>query len=305
MFSPSTSTLTVPWAQCLAVQLFQPVSIGTAENWQAARTAYQSATGRQAPPYDPSKAVQYYDWPSGIPVLCFDQTDPQNAYVRQYTPAEFANLPGIYNYPQRVVAPTLATYLLAGVIQLVVPVNYLCSQAEAEVALAEIQASSAFVGLTIMPDWVVGEPGAAGVPEQVNISWNGETRRYYHVRIAGGGPLNLAILTASMASRGIGYPLVLGWSAPEITIAFGNPITAPQGQYVVAPFPLIDGVPPTGYAFQIVSPALFGGGSIVLAPIVPSNPTPAQKLAAMQTQLAQLTAEIAQYEAEIAAGTAT
>jgi len=76
------------------------------------RAAYQQATGQQAPPFDSTLPIK--GWadpaPTGQPYLVFDSTATATGYVNQLTvpPAQASqlNLPGTYNYPAYVPAPT-------------------------------------------------------------------------------------------------------------------------------------------------------------------------------------------------------
>jgi hypothetical protein len=109
------------------------------------RAAYQQSTGRQAPPFDPAQPVkQWLDpAPTGQPYYIFDPAAVATNYVSQLSlsPAQAAtvNLPGPYNYPPYVVAPTDAQeYGPSGPLG---PVNLdlICLQSDAQQILDEIQ----------------------------------------------------------------------------------------------------------------------------------------------------------------------
>jgi len=78
----------------------------------ATRAAYQQATGQQAPPFNPALPIQTWadPAPSGQPYLVFDATAAASGYVSHLmlpaAQASTLNLPGVYNYPPYVSAPT-------------------------------------------------------------------------------------------------------------------------------------------------------------------------------------------------------
>src|SRR5579862_1513578 len=103
--SPQPTQPNQPQYQIAALNLF-PV--------YTTRAAYQQATGRQAPPFDPAQPVKGWldPTPSGQPYLVFDSNAASTGYLSQLnlTPAQATslNLPGAYNYPACVAAPTAA-----------------------------------------------------------------------------------------------------------------------------------------------------------------------------------------------------
>lgn len=150
------------------------------------REVYQRVKGQQAPPWDPSRPIQRFDCTPGE-YLVFDGAGK----FSKVTIATGLNLPGVYVYPRRVVAPTTAT-ILSPWFPDPVPVNpdLLCSESE----VREICATTGWT-YAEAPVWIGGA-----------FHWGAETRRVYNITLPDGSTHDASVLVRQRTAAGIGSP---------------------------------------------------------------------------------------------------
>ncbi len=278
----------VPIADFYAVPLFNPTPTKTGQDFQAARANYRAAHGGvQAPPFNPSQPVQLFDSPGSNPVPCFDPANVTGGYVDTLVIATPVNIPGSYNYPPYVIAPTVASWQLGNVV-LPVPPNYITDELTAQAMVALLQLVPAFAGHLLVLD---------SNPELPAIDWGTETRRFWHITVKGvAGPYNAAQLAVSAYSNyGVGYPGQFNWSVepgnatniPSLWWQNGTPSVGPKGAYVTVPVPIYP--IPDGWQIAVVNRTPFSPGQFVVQP-VPS--TAAAQAAVLQEEIANMQTEL-------------
>lgn len=101
------------------------------------RTAYLVATGKQAPPFDPSKPIRLWVDPGVAVEQFFNGNAGSPAFVPQtFSPGELdaPNLTGAPTYPVYTPAATKATWMGGAPL----PAQYLCSQSDAQLVATAV-----------------------------------------------------------------------------------------------------------------------------------------------------------------------
>jgi hypothetical protein len=260
------------------------------------RAAYVAAVGNQAPPFNPALPIK--GWadpaPDGQPYNFFDGTSPSTGYVIQLpVPAAAAvavNLPGVYDYPAYVEAPTGAT--MRGPYGMVSPVlpNTLCLQTEAQ-AIAN-QVAPLYPGESV----IVADGSFVGIFQTVYPA--DEPRRQWILEVGGKSFSWAEAWIAAQNANGVGAPghwalapipgdivttPMLQWIQDSpVTVAPPNAITLPVPIRPLLPNEEIELVPPPN--------PLFGTATwIVVRTDMPQPPT---------ITLAQVQQLVAQYNAQ-------
>lgn len=256
----------------------------------AARAAYQQATGQQAPPFDAAQPLKTWadPAPTGQPYLVFDSTAAATGYVSQIgipaAQASLLNLPGVYNYPACISAPTDAQEVGPfGPIGSVSP-DQVCLQADAQEVANEI--ASLYPGQTVS---VVQENSGT-----YHYIYGVDPRRQWYILI--GNITYLAqTLIESKNSHGVGAPG--HWTLPSTGLnwVYDPPVTSAPPNAVTFPVPIRPLLPNE----QIVNlpGSLFNqaGTWVVERTDLPQTQPPEstdQQFAEMKTLLAQIQATL-------------
>ncbi len=257
----------------------------------ASRAAYLQATGKQAPPFDPTRPAQYWEEPTqagksgSVTYYAIDTNSPATGYLAQLTipcaQAASVNLPGVYNYPTYVSAPTDAVESGPfGIIGAVSP-DTVCTQADAQATANAI--AFLFPGQT--PSVIQQNNGL------FHNTYGVDPRRAWYIQI--GTLMMLAqALIESQNSHGIGYPGAFDKANGGVVWIAGTPVTQPPaGQAAIAtpvrqllPNEVITQVPPSN--------PLFGQPTWVvertdIAQATPA-PTEAQQIATLTSSVAAM-----------------
>jgi len=199
----------------------------------ATRAAYQQATGQQAPPFDATQPVK--GWadpaPTGQPYLVFDSTAAVTGYVSQMTltaaQAAQINLPGTYNYPAYVSAPTDAQEVWPyGPVGQASP-DQVCLQADAQRIANQI--APLYPGQTIS---VVQENG--GIFHYV---FGLDPRRQWYIQIGNTALLAQALIEAQN-SHGVGAPGHWALSSGALNWIYDPPVTVAPANAATLPAPI-------------------------------------------------------------------
>ena len=194
----------------------------------SSRAVYLAATGNQAPPFDPTRAPQYWEDPAQVGktgTVTYDWLDAADAaagYVGTMTmpcaDAAHVNLPGTYNYPAYVSQPTDAVEAgVYGVVGLVAA-NIVCLEADAQ-TLANTLAPL-FPGLT-----PTVTQGATGVFYYI---YGLDPRRVWYVTIGNQSYIAQELIEAQN-SAGVGYPGSFTQKNGAINWVRGTPVIQPTG----------------------------------------------------------------------------
>jgi|ERR1035438_827877 hypothetical protein len=257
------------------------------------RATYLVEEGKQAPPFDATRAIQLTDSPGPQPVPVFDKTAAPG-YVGEMVIAAAINLPGPYNYPPLVVPETSATWVYMGSTVLMVNAHEICLEADAQ-ALAAVLRAEVFPAQNV----VIGDP-SAGQP----YNWGAETRRPWTLLVAG-EPQTWPCepLLEAMAVNGVGAPG--SWSKPLPTGGW-EPVWTPAQQVTAAPansktlpIPIVMISP--GWQIALIGQGPFSSGTFVYQPIPPARPSIAQQIATLQAEELQIAQQIAALQAQQAA----
>jgi hypothetical protein len=192
----------------------------------ASRAAYQQATTNQAPPFDPTRAPQYWEdlsqaGKSGtVTYLTVDTTDAATGYLGQLTITAVAaarvNLPGVYTYSPYVSAPTDAIEVGPfGTVGTASP-DIVCLQADAQSVANAI--APLFPGLT---------PAVAQANSGVyHYTYGVDPRRVWYIQVGTQSFVAQTLIEAEY-SHGIGYPGSFQLQNGALTWVAGTPVTQP------------------------------------------------------------------------------
>ena len=270
------------------------------------RAVYQQATGQQAPPFESTQSVK--GWadpaPTGQPYLVFDSTAAATGYISQLTlqPAQAVslNLPGAYNYPALIVAPTDA--LEVGPFGAIGPASpdMICLQSDAEAVAAAL--APVFPGQSL----TVFETMKAGQSTYYYTYPSGEQRRCWAFQATiNGFPITLYAqqLIEAQSTHGVGAPGQWTLTTNGPAWIYNPPVTAAPPDAVTLPAPIRPLLPNeqiVHLAGSLFNPA---GTWVVERTDLPqpggaATPpeTTAQQLAALQAAVAALQAALSALE---------
>ena len=287
----------IPMAQSQPVQPNQPqYPISTLflfPNY-ASRAAYQQATGHQAPPFDPSRPPQYWEDPSqagksGIATYSIvDETAAGSGYVSVLNVntawAASVNLPGVFNYPQYVSAPTDA--MMWGPFGPVgqAPPDQVCLQSDAQAMANTIAAF--FPGQT--PAVLEENNGA------YHYVYGNDPRRQWYIQIGKNNWLAQTLIE-SQNSHGIGYPGKWSLVGGVLNWTPGNPVTEPPSGTPALPLP-IRALLPNEQIVHLPGSLFTPAGTWVVERTDLQQPQPAetedQQFADLKAMLAQIQATL-------------
>jgi hypothetical protein len=203
----------------------------------ASRAAYQQATGNQAPPFDPSRAPQYWEDPSQpgksgiVTYLIVDTTNAATGYLGQLTitaaSAASVNLPGVYTYPPYVSAPTDAIEVGPfGTVGTASP-DAVCLQPDAQAVANAI--AKLFPGLT---------PTVAQENNRVyHYTYGVDQRRVWYILVGTQSFLAQSLIEAQY-SHGIGYPGSFQLQNGGVVWVAGTPVTQPPASQQAVAVPI-------------------------------------------------------------------
>jgi hypothetical protein len=261
----------------------------------ATRAAYQQATGQQAPPFDATQPIK--GWadpaPTGQPYLVFDSTAVATGYVSQIalTPAQAAqiNLPGVYNYPPYVSAPTDAVEV--GPFGPLGPVSpdVVCLQADAQEIANQL--APLYPGQTLS---VVQQNGGV-----FHFVYGLDPRRQWFIQI-GNAAIVAQNLIEAQNSHGVGAPGEWTLTAGTLNWVSDTPVTVAPANAVTIPVPIRPLLP--NEQFVDLPGSLFDAGNWVVERTDLPQPQPPETdaqqfadvkalLAAIQTTLNTLAAK--------------
>ena len=199
----------------------------------ATRDAYQQATGRQAPPFDPSQPLK--GWvdpsPSGQPYMIFDSTAAATGYLRQMglTAAQAGqlNLAGVYNYPAYAAAPTDAVEV--GPYGPIGPASadQLCLQADAQTLASQL--APLYPGQTTS---VVQENNGL-----FHYVYAIDPRRQWYIQI-GSQTFEAQALIEAKNTHGAGAPGHWTLTTGRLNWVYDPPVTAAPINAVTIPVPI-------------------------------------------------------------------
>jgi hypothetical protein len=207
----------------------------------ATRAAYQQSSGQQPPPFDPTQPLK--GWadpaPTGQPYLVFDSTAAATGYLSQLTvaPAEASrlNLPGTYNYPAYVSAPTDATEV--GPLGMVGPASpdMICLQSDAQAIAAAV--APLFPGQTLN----VFETMKQGQAMYYYSYPSDEARRAWAFQITLNGSTTTSFaqqLIEAQNVHGVGAPGHWTLGANGLNWVYDPPVTAAPPNAITLPTPI-------------------------------------------------------------------
>lgn len=210
-----------------------PISLLNLFPVYATRSAYQQASGQQAPPFDPAQPVK--GWadpaPDGQPYVVFDPGALVSGYVSQLAvPAAQAskvNLPGTYVYPSYVTLPTDAMQVGPyGPIGQVSP-DQVCLQSDAQKIADEI--APLFPG---QPISVLQEKTAV-----FQYVYGNDPRRQWFIQV--GNTVYLAQTLIEMKNaHGVGAPGHWTLGTAGLVWTYDAPVTAAPANAVNLPAPI-------------------------------------------------------------------
>jgi hypothetical protein len=261
----------------------------------ASRAAYQQATGNQAPPFDPSRAPQYWECQSQagksgtVTYLIVDTTDAATGYLGQLTitaaAAASVNLPGIYTYTPYVSALTDAIVVGPfGFVGTASP-DAVCLQADAQAVANAI--APLYPGLT--PTVAQGNSGV------YHYIYGVDPRRVWFIQIGTHTYLAQGLIEAQY-SHGIGYPGAFQLQNNALIWVAGTPVTQPPANEQAVAVPIRQLLPNEKIVEVPPSNPLFGQPSLMVErtdlpqPAVPE--TEAQQLADLKATLAAIQAAL-------------
>ncbi len=205
------------------------------------RAAYQQATGQQAPPFDVTQPVK--GWadpaPSGQPYVVFDSTAAATGYFSQLTltPPQAArlNLPGAYNYPAYVAAPTGTVEM--GPFGPVGPASpdMICLEADAQAVAASVAPLFPGQNLNVFETMKQGQAAYYfSYPAD-------EARRCWAFQATMGGSvvtLFAQSLIEAQAAHGVGAPGHWALASGVLNWIYDQPVTAAPANSVALPVPV-------------------------------------------------------------------
>jgi hypothetical protein len=278
------------------------------------RAAYQQATGKQAPPFNPSLPIKTWADPNpdGTVYDFFDPTAGVLGYVNTFEDAAISasqvNLPGPYNYPPYVSPPTDAMQMGPfGPMGLVNP-NVVSNASDVEELVSELQA--VYPPGTVIQTEIDPSAGA------FSIMYGQDPRRAYLVLITV-GPLTVAFnaqtLIESKYLNGVGYPgrwdlppaaKVSVGMQPEFgppTFLFDAPVIVAPPNALTDPIPIRPLLPNEKIVELPPGNPLFGTSSWVVERTDLTQATPPQTASQQLSSLAQQMQALQQMMAAIQA----
>jgi hypothetical protein len=256
----------------------------------AARAAFQQSTGQQAPPFDPSQPLKGWTDPSpnGQPYSIFDSTAAATGYVSQITltaaQATQLNLPGVYNYPAYVSAPTDATEVGPyGPLGPASP-DQMCLQADAQ-AIAN-QIAPLYPGQAIA---VVQENSGL-----FHYVYGLDPRRQWYIQV-GNQALNAQTLIEARNAHGVGAPGHWSVTSAGLIWIYDQPVTVAPANAVTIPVPIRPLLPNEQIVHLPGSLFNQAGSWVVERTDLPQTPQPEtddQQFADVKTMLAAIQATL-------------
>jgi hypothetical protein len=229
----------------------------------ASRAAYQQATGNQAPPFDSTRAPQYWEDPSEagksgtVTYLIVDTANPATGYLGQLTitaaAAARVNLPGIYIWPPYVSAPTDAIEVGPfGTVGAASP-DAVCLQADAQAVANAI--APLFPGVT--PTVAQDNNGV------YHYTYGVDPRRVWYVQVGTRSFIAQGLIEAEY-SHGVGYPGSFQLQNSAVVWVAGTPVTQPPATQLAVAVPIRQLLPNEQIAEVPPSNPLFGQPTFVV-----------------------------------------